>query len=173
LSQLESKLGSGQDGVSHVEAEKRLTRYGPNEIEEKKTNPILKFLGYLWGPVPWMIEAAVILSALVQHWPDSVTVLLLLTVNAIVGFTEERQADDTVAALEAQLAITATVKRDGAWARHGVSGFGRRARSGSGRLSLLRLTSQHELSNRASTARGVCLLRILERAASIHDRHQG
>ncbi|MGA2337609.1 MAG: cation-transporting P-type ATPase [Terriglobales bacterium] len=51
-------------------AQKRLTQYGPNEIEGKKTNPFLKFLTYFWGPIPWMIEAAVILSGVVRHWLD-------------------------------------------------------------------------------------------------------
>jgi len=63
-------LGSSPRGLSQAEAQKRLARYGPNEIEEKKTNPLLKFLTYIWGPIPWMIEAAVILSAVAQDWPD-------------------------------------------------------------------------------------------------------
>jgi H+-transporting ATPase len=68
LAELEKKLGSSADGLTQAEAQKRLTRYGPNEIEEKKTNEFLKFLSYFWGPIPWMIEAAVILSA-VARWP--------------------------------------------------------------------------------------------------------
>ena len=94
---------------------KRLTQYGPNEIEEKKTNPFLKFLSYFWGPIPWMIEAAVILSAVAQHWPDFVIILLLLLANAVVGFWEEHQAGNAIAALKAKLAIKARVKRDGKW----------------------------------------------------------
>jgi len=70
MSELEKKLGSSQDGLTQSEAQKRLAQYGPNEIEEKEVNPILKFLTYFWGPIPWMIEVAVILSAVVQHWPD-------------------------------------------------------------------------------------------------------
>ena len=63
MAEVEKKLGSSPDGLTQAEAQKRLTQYGPNEIEEKKTNPFLKFLSYFWGPIPWMIEAAVILSA--------------------------------------------------------------------------------------------------------------
>ena len=63
LPEVEKKLGSSPDGLTQAEARKRLTQYGPNEIEEKKTNELLKFLSYFWGPIPWMIEAAVILSA--------------------------------------------------------------------------------------------------------------
>jgi H+-transporting ATPase len=76
------------------------------------------FLGYFWGPIPWMIEVAVILSAVVGHWPDFFIIAVLLLANAVVGFAEERQAGNAVAALKAQLAITATVKRDGTWAEH-------------------------------------------------------
>jgi H+-transporting ATPase len=115
LAEVEKKLGSSPDGLTRAEAQKRLTQYGPNEIAEKKTNEILKFLSYFWGPIPWMIEAAVILSAAARHWPDFGIILLLLLANALVGFWEEHQAGNAVAALKATLAIKARVKRDGKW----------------------------------------------------------
>ena len=115
LPEVEKKLGSSPDGLSQAEAQKRLTQYGPNEIEEKKTNPLLKFLSYFWGPIPWMIEVAVILSGVVRHWPDFFIILLLLVANAMVGFWEERQAGNAIDALKARLAIKARVKRDGKW----------------------------------------------------------
>src|SRR5271156_7147148 len=115
LVEVEQKLGSSKDGLSQAEATKRLEQYGPNEIEEKKTNALLKFLSYFWGPIPWMIEAAVILSAVAQHWPDFGIILLLLLANAVVGFWEERQAGDAIDALKAKLAVKARVKRDGKW----------------------------------------------------------
>jgi H+-transporting ATPase len=115
MPELQKKLGSTPDGLSQAEAEKRLTQYGPNEITEKKTNQFLKFLSYFWGPIPWMIEGAVILSALVQHWLDFFIILLLLCSNAVVGFWEEHQAGNAIAALKARLAILAKVKRDGKW----------------------------------------------------------
>ena len=115
LAQVEKKLGSSPDGLTQAEAQKRLTQYGPNEIAEKKTNEILKFLSYFWGPIPWMIEAAVILSAAARHWPDFGIILLLLLANAMVGFWEEHQAGNAIAALKATLAIKARVKRDGKW----------------------------------------------------------
>jgi H+-transporting ATPase len=115
LPEVEKKLGSSPDGLSQAEAQKRLTQYGPNEIEEKKTNPFLKFLTYFWGPIPWMIEAAVILSAVARHWPDFAIILLLLLANAVVGFWEEHQAGNAIAALKAKLAIKARVRRDGQW----------------------------------------------------------
>ena len=115
LAEVEKELGSSPDGLTQAEAQKRLTQYGPNEIAEKKTNEILKFLSYFWGPIPWMIEAAVILSAAARHWPDFGIILLLLLANAMVGFWEEHQAGNAIAALKATLAIKARVKRDGQW----------------------------------------------------------
>src|SRR5271155_5712141 len=115
LKELETKLGSSPEGISQAEAQKRLAKYGPNEIEEKKTNELLKFLGYFWGPIPWMIEVAVVLSGLVRHWPDFFIILLLLVTNATVGFWEGRQAGNAIDALKARLAIKARVIRDGKW----------------------------------------------------------
>jgi H+-transporting ATPase len=115
LAEVEKKLASSPDGLTQAEAQKRLTRFGPNEIEEKKTNELLKFFGYFWGPIPWMVEAAVILSAVAQHWPDFGIILVLLLANAVVGFWEEHQAGNAIAALKATLAVKARVKRDGKW----------------------------------------------------------
>ena len=116
LPELEKQLETSSEGLSQAEAEKRLAQYGPNELEEKKTNLFLKFLSYFWGPIPWMIEAAVILSAIDRHWPDFGIILVLLLANAMVGFWEERQAGNAIAALKAKLAVKARVKRDGKWA---------------------------------------------------------
>jgi H+-transporting ATPase len=115
MPELEKRLGSSPDGLSQAEAAKRLAQYGPNEIAEKKENPLLKFLSYFWGPIPWMIEAAVILSALVRHWSDFFIILVLLLANAAVGFWEEFQAGNAIAALKAKLAVKARIRRDGAW----------------------------------------------------------
>jgi H+-transporting ATPase len=115
MPELMKKLNSSKEGLSQAEAQKRLTQYGPNEIEEKKINPFLKFLTYFWGPIPWMIEGAVILSGVVRHWPDFFIILLLLLANGVVGFWEEREAGNAIAALKAKLAINARVKRDGKW----------------------------------------------------------
>jgi H+-transporting ATPase len=115
MPEVEQLLGSSPNGLAQAEAAKRLTQYGPNEIEETRTNPLLKFLSYFWGPIPWMIEAAVILSAVVRHWPDFGIIFLLLLANAVVGFWEEREAGNAIAALKAKLAIKARVQRDGKW----------------------------------------------------------
>jgi H+-transporting ATPase len=115
IAEVEKRLDSSPDGLTGAEAAKRLTKYGPNEIEEKKTNALLKFLMYFWGPIPWMIEVAVVLSGIVRHWPDFFIILVLLCANACVGFWEERQAGNAIEALKAKLAIKARVKRDGKW----------------------------------------------------------
>ena len=113
LPDLQKKLGSSPDGLGQAEAQKRMVQYGPNELEEKTTNAFLKFLGYFWGPIPWMIEAAAFLSFLMGHWADLTIILVLLFYNAISGFWQERKASDALAALKAGMAPKATALRDG------------------------------------------------------------
>jgi len=115
ITDLEDKLNCSGDGLTEQEAKSRLSQYGYNELEEKTENPILKFLSYFWGPIPWMIEIAAVLSALVQHWSDFGIIMTLLIVNAIVGFWEEHKAGNTIAALKEKLALSALVKRGGDW----------------------------------------------------------
>jgi H+-transporting ATPase len=115
MAEVEKRLDATPQGLTQAEAAKRLAQYGPNEIEEKKTNELLKFLKYFWGPIPWMIEVAVVLSGVVQHWPDFFIILVLLCANAMIGFWEERQAGNAIDALKARLAIKARVQRDGKW----------------------------------------------------------
>jgi H+-transporting ATPase len=109
------KLSANKDGLSSSEAEKRLQQYGANEIQEKKVNPLLKFLRYFWGPIPWMIEAAVIMSAAIQRWPDFAIILTLLMVNAIVGSWQEHKAGNAIELLKKRLALKARVLRDRKW----------------------------------------------------------
>jgi H+-transporting ATPase len=115
IDELLKKLSATQKGLSSSEAEKRLQQYGTNEIQEKKANPLKKFLGYFWGPIPWMIEAAVVMSAVIQRWPDFGIILTLLMVNAIVGFWQEHKAGNAIELLKQRLAIKARVLRDGKW----------------------------------------------------------
>ena len=121
MPELQKKLGATPAGLSEAEAQKRLTQYGRNEITVKKTNELLKFLSYFWGPIPWMIEAAVILSGVVRHWLDFFIILLLLASNAVVGYWEEHQAGNAIAALKARLAVKAKVLRDGKWTNPNAS----------------------------------------------------
>lgn len=106
---------SPQNGLSDEQITKRVEQYGYNELTEKKVSPVLKFLSFFWGPIPWMIEAAIILSLIVRHWTDFGIILALLLVNAVVGFWEEYQADNAIDALKKKLALKARVKRNGKW----------------------------------------------------------
>ncbi|MEM3258478.1 MAG: plasma-membrane proton-efflux P-type ATPase [Thermoproteota archaeon] len=115
VTELFRRLSSNENGLTTSEAEKRLQQFGSNEIPEKKVNPIVKFLGYFWGPIPWMIEAAVVVSAFIQHWTDFGIIFVLLMVNAVVGFWQEHKADNAIEMLKQKLAPKARVLRDGKW----------------------------------------------------------
>ncbi len=161
LPEVQKRLESSPDGLRQAEAKKRLTENGPNEIEEKKTNPLLKFLSYFWGPIPWMIEVAVILSGVVRHWADFFIILVLLLTNAVVGFWEERQAGNAIEALKAKLATQTQVKRDGKWvtipARELVSGDVIRLRLGNIVPADARLLDGDSMSIDQSTLTGESL----------------
>ena len=108
-------LASSESGLTASEAKERLVKYGYNEIPEKKVNPLLKFLKYFWGPIPWMIEVAATLSAYIQHWEDVWIITALLLLNAVVGFWQEKKADNAIELLKQKLALKARVLRDGNW----------------------------------------------------------
>jgi len=109
------KLETSPKGLSAAEADKRLAEYGENAIAEKKVNPLLKFLGYFWGPIPWMIEVAAVLSMIVRHWADFIIIIVLLAFNGLVGFWQEYQAGNAVEALKKKLALKSRALRDGHW----------------------------------------------------------
>ena len=115
LADVQKQLSSSADGLSKAEVQTRLEKYGYNELIEKKNSAILKFLSYFWGPIPIMIIIAAVLSAVLRHWPDLGVIVALLLLNAIVGFREEHQAGNVIAALKKKLAVLAKVKRDGVW----------------------------------------------------------
>jgi len=108
-------LEANKKGLTTVEAVKRFKEYGPNALTEKKKSPILKFLSYFWGPIPWMIEAAAILSTIGQRWDDFAIIMLMLLFNAAIGFWEEHKAENALAALKKGLALKARALRDGRW----------------------------------------------------------
>nr|WP_207217802.1 MULTISPECIES: plasma-membrane proton-efflux P-type ATPase [Sorangium] len=113
--ELYAKLGGRRDGLTDAEARQRLVEYGPNELPERRRSAITTFLRYFWGPIPWMIEVAAVLSALVRHWADLVIILVLLVFNAVVGFWQEYKAGNAVEALRRKLALKCRVRRDGSW----------------------------------------------------------
>lgn len=114
-----SSLSTGKDGISSDEAKKRLKEYGYNEIEEKKVNPLRKLLGYFYGPIPFMIEIAAIISAIISHWEDFWIIISLLLINGTVAFFQEHKADNAINLLKQKLAIRSRVLRDGKWVELG------------------------------------------------------
>ncbi len=110
-----ASLSTSTEGLSGDEAARRLEEHGPNAIPEKHENAVAKFLGYFWGPIPWMIEAALVLAGALGDWTDVVVIGVLLLLNGVVGFWEEHQAGNAIAALKEKLATETTVRRDGAW----------------------------------------------------------
>ena len=115
VAELMKRVDTSDSGLTGEEARRRLEQYGFNEIEEKRQSSVLKFLSYFWGPIPVMIIVAAILSAVLHNWPDVGVIVVLLFLNAVVGFREEYQADSAIAALKKKLALKARAKRDGAW----------------------------------------------------------
>jgi H+-transporting ATPase len=111
-----SKLNTTADaGLTEAEAKNRLQEYGENALQEETTSAWQKLLSFFWGPIPWMIEAAAVLSAVVQHWDDFTIIVLMLVINAAIGFSQEFKADNEIAALKQKLAQGARALRDGAW----------------------------------------------------------
>jgi H+-transporting ATPase len=103
------------NGLTRAEVTALREKVGFNDIPEERKHPLLKFLSYFWGPIPWMIEIAAILSAVISHWEDFAIILLLLMTNAVVGFFQERKAENAIELLKKQLAPHARVLRDGTW----------------------------------------------------------
>jgi H+-transporting ATPase len=115
MAEVEKKLGSSPDGLTQAEAQKRLTQYGPNEIEEKKDQSLPEIPLLFLGSHPVDDRSGGDSVGRGRHWPDFFIILLLLVANAVVGFWEEREAGNAIEALKAKLAIKARVKRDGKW----------------------------------------------------------
>ena len=104
-----------KNGLSNQDVEERLKRYGKNCLSEKKESVWKKLLPFFWGPIPWMMEIAAILSGALQRWPDFVVIVIMLLINALLGFLQEYKAGNAIKALKAKLALTAHVLREGKW----------------------------------------------------------
>jgi H+-transporting ATPase len=102
-------------GLSDQQVADLQRQYGFNDIAEEKKHPFLKFLSYFWGPIPWMIEAAAVLSAFINHWEDFSVILFLLMINAVVGFFQERKAENSIELLKRHFALNGRVLRNGTW----------------------------------------------------------
>ncbi len=109
------RLESSVEGLTTSTATNRLKQYGPNSLEEKQTSKTVQLLLTFWGPIPWLIEMAAILSALIEHWADFTIILFMLILNSGVEFAQSSKAADALAALKSSMALKARVKRDGKW----------------------------------------------------------
>ncbi|GAN81508.1 plasma-membrane proton-efflux P-type ATPase [Acidocella aminolytica] len=110
-----ARLQVSADGLSAEEAAKRLAQTGPNALAETHVSAWQRMLGYFWGPIPWMIEAAGVLSAVNEDWRSFAVIVAMLLINGGIGFWQEASAADALDALKRQLALKARVKRGGNW----------------------------------------------------------
>ncbi|KAL9295625.1 ATPase 7, plasma membrane-type [Arabidopsis thaliana] len=111
-----------KEGLTSNEVQERLTLFGYNKLEEKKESKILKFLGFMWNPLSWVMEAAALMAIGLAHgggkpadYHDFVGIVVLLLINSTISFVEENNAGNAAAALMAQLAPKAKAVRDGKW----------------------------------------------------------
>ena len=102
-------------GLTSKEVEEKIKKFGYNEIKEKEESWIHRLFRRFWGPIPWMIEIAAILSAVAKRWEDFTIIMIMLLVNAFVDFYQESKALNAIAVLKKKLARKATVLRDGKW----------------------------------------------------------
>ena len=116
ISDLLDQLGVNKlTGLSTTEAKKRLEQYGLNALVEKKKSLWEKFGKFFWGPMPWMIESAALMSIIVNDWLDFYIIMALLLFNAGLGFWHEHQAENALDALKSALAQEAQAMRDSSW----------------------------------------------------------
>ena len=122
------------NGLNSWEVQEKQKLYGRNEVAEKQASPIVAFAKKFWGLAAWMLEVAIVLSAVLGKYLDVYIIAALLLVNAVLGFIQEQQATRAVKALKQKLQLQARVLRDGVWqtvnATEIVSGDVVRVRSG-------------------------------------------
>ncbi|NGX53485.1 MAG: Calcium-transporting ATPase 1 [Chlamydiae bacterium] len=106
---------SEKEGLSTGESTKRLQEHGLNLLEIKQVSLWKRIITFFWGPIPWMIEVAAILSGYLEKWPDFIMIVALLLINAALGFFQEFKAHNAIEALKKSLALKARVLRDGKW----------------------------------------------------------
>ena len=106
---------NSQDGLSNDEASVRLKKFGPNAMPDASMHPLRSALSKFWTPVPWMLEAAIVLEIALGKYVEASIIAALLVFNAALGFFQESRALATLAALKSRLALNASVKRAGVW----------------------------------------------------------
>ena len=102
-------------GLTDDEAQRRLATFGPNAMPDTALHPLRRAMGKLWAPVPWMLEAAIVLELVLGKYVEAAIIAGLLVFNAALGFSQEGRAQATLAALKSRLALNASVRRDGVW----------------------------------------------------------
>jgi H+-transporting ATPase len=102
-------------GLTSGEARSRLEKSGPNAMPDTALHPLRRALAKFWAPVPWMLEAAIVLEIVLGKYVEAGIIAGLLAFNAALGFFQEGRAQATLAALKSRLALNAAVKRDNAW----------------------------------------------------------
>ncbi|KAL7122416.1 hypothetical protein ACP275_01G044700 [Erythranthe tilingii] len=122
------QLKCTREGLTSDEGQNRLQIFGPNKLEEKKESKILKFLGFMWNPLSWVMEAAALMAIVLANgdnrppdWQDFVGIVALLFINSTISFIEENNAGNAAAALMAGLAPKTKVLRDGRWSEQDAS----------------------------------------------------
>jgi len=110
-------------GLTSDEARRRLEKFGPNAVPDTALHPLRRALTQLWAPVPWMLEAAVVLEIVLGKHIEAGVIAVLLAFNAALGFLQEGRAQATLDALQSRLALNASVRRDNAWATVPASGL--------------------------------------------------
>jgi H+-transporting ATPase len=102
-------------GLAGHEVRRRLAKFGPNAMPDTALHPLRLALEKFWAPVPWMLEAAIVLELVLGKYVEAAIIAALLVFNAALGLFQESRAQATLAALKSRLALNASVRRDGAW----------------------------------------------------------
>lgn len=102
-------------GLSEEEAKKRIELFGYNEVKKQFRNPVTEFLAHYWGPMPWLLELTMILSGFLGHYTELAIIFVLLTINALIGFINNRKSLKALEFLEKKLSITTKIIRDKKW----------------------------------------------------------
>jgi H+-transporting ATPase len=110
-------------GLTSDEARRRLERFGPNAVPDTALHPLRRALTKFWAPVPWMLEAAIVLELALGKYVEAVIIAVLLAFNAALGYFQEGRAQATLAALKSRLALNASVCRDNVWATMPAAGL--------------------------------------------------
>ncbi|MEM1538010.1 MAG: plasma-membrane proton-efflux P-type ATPase [Candidatus Nezhaarchaeales archaeon] len=110
-----NKLETSIHGLTEAEAKNRIEKFGYNEIREEKRSPLIDFFKRYWGPMPWLLELAIVLSCVLGHYLEAIIIFTLLTINVIIGFVHSHRSQKVLEFLKKRLAVKARVLREGKW----------------------------------------------------------